>query len=118
MSEAEMPKQEFTLETFAKMLTRMRSNGTLRETLKQLPGMAGVSEALQDVDVESDMRQLLGLIDSMTPAERREPSKLIDNGRRLRIASGSGVEPHQVRELVKQFDALAAMMREISDLEH
>ncbi len=46
----------------------------------------------------------------MTPEERRNPSKTIDQSRRRRIAAGAGVQPHEVNELVKQFDAMAQMM--------
>ena len=56
------------------------------------------------------MKRLFGIIDSMTPDERRNPSKTIDQSRRRRIAAGAGVEPHEVNELVKQFDAMAQMM--------
>ena len=56
------------------------------------------------------MKRLFGIIDSMTPGERRTPTKTIDQSRRRRIAAGAGVEPHEVNELVKQFDAMAQMM--------
>ncbi len=62
------------------------------------------------------MKRLGGIIDSMTPAERRNPSKLIDQSRRRRIAAGAGVEPHEVNELVKQFDGMAGMMKEMAGL--
>jgi signal recognition particle subunit SRP54 len=52
----------------------------------------------------------------MTPAERRNPSKLIDQSRRRRIAAGAGVEPHEVNELVKQFDGMAAVMKEMAGM--
>ncbi len=62
------------------------------------------------------MKRLVGIIDSMTPAERRNPSKVIDQSRRRRIAAGAGVEPHEVNELVKQFDGMAAVMKEMAGL--
>ena len=115
-AEEEMRKGEFTLETFAKMLKQTRRLGPLGNMLKMIPGMGGMADALGGHDAEGEMQQLLGIVDSMTPAERRQPSKLIDTSRRRRIAAGSGVEPHQVSELVKQFDAMAAMMKEMSSL--
>ena len=60
------------------------------------------------------MKRLVGIIDSMTPDERRNPSKMIDQSRRRRIAAGAGVEPHEVNELVKQFDAMAHMMTSLA----
>ena len=52
----------------------------------------------------------------MTPDERRNPSKVIDQSRRRRIAAGAGVEPHEVNELVKQFDGMADMMKRMSGM--
>jgi signal recognition particle subunit SRP54 len=46
----------------------------------------------------------------MTSEEKRNPTKVIDQSRRRRIAAGSGVEPHEVNDLVKQFDAMAQIM--------
>jgi signal recognition particle subunit SRP54 len=46
---------------------------------------------------------MVGIIDSMTPEERRDPG-MIQVSRRQRIASGAGVQPKQVSELVKQFE--------------
>ncbi|MEX0585203.1 MAG: hypothetical protein WD176_01075 [Pirellulales bacterium] len=63
-----------------------------------------------DADPEEDMKRLFGIIDSMTPEERRIPSKTIDQSRRRRIAAGAGVQPNEVNDLVKQFDAMAQMM--------
>jgi signal recognition particle subunit SRP54 len=56
------------------------------------------------------MKRLLGVIDSMTADEKRNPTKVIDQSRRRRIAAGAGVEPHEVNELVKQFDAMSQVM--------
>ena len=52
----------------------------------------------------------------MTPDERRNPSKVIDQSRRRRIAAGAGVEPHEVNELVKQFDGMADLMKRMSGM--
>jgi signal recognition particle subunit SRP54 len=52
----------------------------------------------------------------MTPDERSNPSRYIDQSRRRRIAAGAGVEPHEVNELVKQFDGMAAIMKEMAGL--
>jgi signal recognition particle subunit SRP54 len=49
-------------------------------------------------------------IDSMTPAERRDPG-LIDSSRRRRIAAGSSAEPDDVSSLVKQFDQMKRVIK-------
>ena len=55
------------------------------------PRHGQLNEMMGDVDPEEDMKRLFGIIDSMTPDERRNPSKIIDQSRRRRIAAGAGV---------------------------
>jgi signal recognition particle subunit SRP54 len=112
--EERLRKGEFTLEDFRKQLQQMTRLGPLQKVMGLIPGMGDLSEAMGDVDPEEDLKRLFGIIDSMTPAERRQPTKLIDQSRRRRIAAGAGVEPHEVNELVKQFDAMAQMMTQMA----
>jgi signal recognition particle subunit SRP54 len=79
-----------------------------------IPGMGDMSGMMDQFD-EGEMERFFGMIDSMTPDERRNP-RVIDQSRRRRIAAGSGVEPHDVNELVKQFDGMASLMKEMSGL--
>jgi len=53
----------------------------------------------------------------MTPGERRNPSRTIDQQRRRRIAAGAGVQPNEVSDLVKQFDGMASMMKGMAGLD-
>ena len=114
--EARLRKGEFTLDDFKKTMTQAKKLGPINKIMGMIPGMGAMSDMLGDVDAESEMRHLVGVIDSMTPDERRNPSKVIDQSRRRRIAAGAGVEPHQVNELVKQFDVMADMMKRMSGL--
>ena len=63
-----------------------------------------------DVDADSEMKTVGGIIDSMTAEEKRNP-KIIDNSRRRRIAAGAGVMPQQVNDLIKSFTPMAEMMK-------
>jgi len=107
---------EFTLDDFRKMLSQTRRLGPLGKVLGMIPGMGGMQEQLGGADLEKDMNRLFGIIDSMTPAERRNPSRLIDQSRRRRIARGAGVEATEVSDLVKQFDGMAALMKGMAGL--
>jgi signal recognition particle subunit SRP54 len=107
---------EFTLDDFKKMLAQTRRLGPLGKVLGMIPGMGGMQEMLAGADLEKDMNRLFGIIDSMTPDERRAPSRLVDQSRRRRIAAGAGVEPHEVSDLVKQFDGMSAMMKGMAGL--
>ena len=107
---------EFTLDDFKKMLLQTRRLGPLGKVLGMIPGMGGMQEMLAGADLEKDMNRLFGIIDSMTPGERRNPSRTIDQQRRRRIATGAGVQPNEVSDLVKQFDGMAAMMKGMAGL--
>ena len=69
---------------------------------------------MPDLDAsDEDMQRLQGIIDSMTPDERRNPDK-IDMSRRRRIADGSGTDPADVNKLIKQFDQVRPMMKQMA----
>jgi len=107
---------EFTLEDFKKMMLQTRRLGPLGKVIGMIPGMGGMQDMLAGADLEKDVNRLFGIIDSMTPAERRNPSRTIDQSRRRRIAAGAGVQPQEVNDLVKQFDGMASMMKGMAGL--
>ena len=102
---------EFTLDDFKKMLQQTRRLGPIGKVLGMIPGMGQLKELVGDADLDKDMGRLFGIIDSMTPQERRNPGKVIDQQRRRRIATGAGVQLQEVSDLVKQFDGMSAMMK-------
>ena len=114
--EARLKEGEFTLDDFRKSMAQMRRMGPLGKIMGLIPGMSKMKDMLGDVDAEEQITRLFGIIDSMTPTKRRNPSKVVDPSRRRRIAAGSGVEPHEVNDLVKQFDAMAGMMKKMAGL--
>ncbi len=112
--EERLRRGEFTLEDFRKQLQQINRLGSIKKLLSLIPGMGSLLEGMDDADPEQDMRRLFGIIDSMTPEERRNPSKVIDLSRRRRIAAGAGVDPSEVNALVKQFDGMADLMRRMA----
>jgi signal recognition particle subunit SRP54 len=114
VAEERLSKGQFTLDDFRKQLAQIGKLGPLQKVMGLIPGMSQMTEMMGDVDHEKDMKRLFGIIDSMTPAERKSPTKLIDQPRRRRIAAGAGVEPREVADLVKQFDAMAQMMTSLA----
>jgi signal recognition particle subunit SRP54 len=114
--EERLRKGEFTLDDFRKMITQTRKLGPLNKIMGLLPGMGALKEMMNDMDAEADMRRLCGIIDSMTPDERRNPSRIIDPSRRRRIAAGAGVDPAEISQLVKQFDGMADVMKRMSGM--
>ena len=112
--EERLQKGIFTLDDFRKQLGQINRLGPLQKVMSFIPGMGNLADAMGDADPEQDMKRLFGIIDSMTSAEREQPTKLIDQSRRRRIAAGAGVEPHEVNELVKQFDAMSQIMTQMA----
>jgi signal recognition particle subunit SRP54 len=109
--ERKLRKNEFTLEDFLKQLKMVRRMGPLQSLMGMIPGLAGHQLANTKVD-ERELDRVEAIILSMTPEERRRP-ELIKGSRRLRIAKGSGTNVQSVNQLVKQFDQMRKLMRQI-----
>jgi len=114
--EERIKKGEFTLEDFKKMLAQTKRLGPLGKVMDMIPGMGQMNKMMEGADAEAEMRQIDGIIDSMTAEERQNPTKIIDQRRRRRIAAGAGVEPQEVNGLIKQFDMMSGMMKEMAGL--
>jgi signal recognition particle subunit SRP54 len=108
--EERMSKGIFTLGDFRDMMQKLRKPGLMTKMLTLMPGMGEVSKMMANADSEKEMRRLTGIVDSMTPEERRNP-KLIDSSRRSRIAKGCGVQPNQISDLIKQFEMIGPMLQ-------
>ncbi len=108
----QLEKGEFTLDDFRNHMQKMAKPGLMQKMMGLLPGMPNMKEIqsmMSQGDTSKEIRRMVGIIDSMTPEERRNP-KIIEVSRRQRIARGSGVEPKQVNELVKQYDMMKPML--------
>ncbi|MEX2118595.1 MAG: signal recognition particle protein [Pirellulales bacterium] len=116
VQEERLRKGEFTLDDFRKLMTQTRRLGPLNKIMGMIPGLNGLGQMMDNVDAEADMNRLCGIVDSMTADERRNPSRVIDQSRRRRIAAGAGVEPSEVNALVKQFDGMADIMKRMAGM--
>ena len=108
--EAKLAAGEFTLDDFKQQMKMILQPGLMQRMLSMMPGMGELTKGLNSEDAEGEMKQIVGIIDSMTPQERRSP-KLIDPSRRNRIASGAGVQVQSVNGLLKQYDTMAPIMK-------
>jgi signal recognition particle subunit SRP54 len=108
--EERMSKGIFTLGDFRDMMQKLRKPGLMTKMLTLMPGMGELSKVMGSVDNEKEMSRLAGIVDSMTPEERRNP-KVIDSSRKSRIAKGCGVAPNQVSDLIKQFEMIGPMLQ-------
>jgi len=109
--ERKLRRNEFTLEDFLSQLKTLRRMGPLQSILGMIPGLSGHQLSQMKVD-EREIDRVEAIILSMTPEERRRP-ELIKGSRRLRIAKGSGTSVQAVNQLVKQFDQMRKLMRQM-----
>jgi signal recognition particle subunit SRP54 len=104
-----MMDDRFTLEDFLKQLRAIRKMGSLGDLMGHLPGMpSNMSEQIDDKMIDHTEAVVL----SMTPDERVRPEK-IDASRRRRIARGSGTATDVVQRLLKQFEQMRKMMKQM-----
>jgi signal recognition particle subunit SRP54 len=105
--------EQFTLEDFLQQMRQVRKMGPLSGLIGMLPGM-GAMKQLKNADVdEGELDQVEAIILSMTPGERADPHS-INGSRRKRIANGSGTKVQHVKQLVKQFDQMRVLMKQMA----
>jgi signal recognition particle subunit SRP54 len=104
--------REISLEDFRDQLRQMLNLGGLDQLLEKLPGVK--PEALANARLDPRLfRRQIGIIDAMTPRERRQPA-IIDGSRKRRIAAGAGLPIQEVSRLLKQHKQLAKTMKQLS----
>ena len=101
----------FTLEDFVEQLAMVRKLGPIGNLLGMLPGAGQNREALSQIN-DKDLDRAAAIVNSMTPAERRNP-KIINGSRRARIAGGAGVTVTEVNSLIVRFLEGQKMMRQM-----
>ncbi|WP_308799515.1 signal recognition particle protein [Agromyces silvae] len=107
-----LANEQFTLEDFLAQMQQLRGAGSIKKMLGMLPGAGGLRQQLDQFD-EKEIVRTEAIIQSMTPAERRNP-KLLNGSRRLRIAKGSGMTVTDVNQLVQRFEQAAKMMKTVA----
>ena len=111
--EQKMRKNEFDFEMYLESMSQMRKMGGITSILGMMPGMGGGK--MPDIDeaaAEKNLARTEAIIYSMTLKERQNPS-LLNPSRKRRIAQGAGVDIAEVNRLVKQFEQMKKMMKQM-----
>jgi signal recognition particle subunit SRP54 len=103
----------FTLEDFLRQMQQVRKMGPLSSLIGMMPGMGAMKQLQAEGVDEGELDRVEAIILSMTPAERANPG-IISGSRRKRIANGSGTKVQNVNQLVKQFDQMRKLMRQMA----
>jgi signal recognition particle subunit SRP54 len=104
---------KFDLEDFKLQIGQMKSMGGLSNLIDKLPSQMQQAAKGQDLSqADRSVGRMEGIINSMTPAERRNPL-LIKASRKRRIAAGAGVQVQEVNRLLAQFEQMQDMMKKM-----
>ena len=93
--------EDFTLEDFLEQLQGIAKMGSMSKILGMMPAAAQMKKQIANID-DSEITKSTAIVQSMTPAERRDP-KILNGSRRARIAKGSGRQVSEVNNLVDRF---------------
>ena len=101
----------FTLDDMLKQMKQVQKLGSLGGLLKLIPGMPKVND-VQLSAAEKEMKNFEVIINSMTPEERAHP-EILKNSRKVRIAKGSGKTNADVNKVLKKYDQMKLMMKQM-----
>ncbi len=114
--EQKMKKAEFGFDDYLESMNQMKKMGGLSSLLSMMPGIGSSQIAeIENAMDEKKMARIEGIIYSMTPRERANPS-ILNPSRKHRIAQGAGVDISEVNRLVKQFEQSRKMMKQMPGL--
>ncbi len=105
-------ENKFDMNDLLDQMNQLKKIGSIRDIVGMIPG---VSSKIKDADLENGESRIIktqAIILSMTRLERQKPS-IIDSGRKRRIAAGSGTSVTDVNQLLKQFDQMQKMFKQL-----
>lgn len=103
----------FDLEDFKSQLAQMKNSGGIASMMDKLPAQLTRGMPHMDGSQDKSLARVEGIINSMTPAERKNP-ELLKASRKRRIAAGAGVQVQDVNRMLTQFEQMQKMMKMFS----
>ncbi|MBR3198879.1 MAG: signal recognition particle protein [Bacilli bacterium] len=108
-----LQKGKFDLEDFLSSFKQIKKLGPLENLIKLIPGAKKMGLSNVNIDPK-DLAHIEAIILSMTPTERKNPD-MLKSSRKRRIAAGSGRSVEEVNKLLKQFDQMKVMMKQMKN---
>jgi len=106
-------KNQFGFDDFLIQMEQIKKMGSLKDIVGMIPGMG---KAIKDADIDNNsLKPVEAIIKSMTPRERSNP-ELLNGSRKIRIAKGSGTTVTEVNQLLKQFNQMRKMMKNMNKM--
>ena len=106
---------KFTMDDLLNSIEQSRKLGPLSSIMNMMPGMSDMAKAVNDDDADNQLKQIKAIIQSMTPAERQDPS-IMRSSHKRRIAAGSGTSVDAVNKLCNQYDKMKKVFKNFSSL--
>ncbi len=100
----------FDLEDLRDQLHQMKDMGGMSGMIEKLPGIGNIANMAHQSNAINQFARMEVIIDSMTPAERRNP-EILNGSRKRRITQGSGTTIQDLNRLVKQYKQMGKMMK-------
>ena len=104
-------ENKFDMNDMLDQLAQLKKMGGAGALVSMLPGLAGKVD-MDEINESKAFVHIEAIIQSMTPAEREKPS-IIDPKRKRRIAAGSGTKVEDVNRLLRQFEQMSKMMKQL-----
>ncbi|HAG03910.1 MAG TPA: signal recognition particle protein [Lachnospiraceae bacterium] len=114
--EQKVKSKEFNFNDFLTQLQQIKKMGPLKDLMKMIPGISNNVD-LDNVNIDDNSTKYIeAIIQSMTNAERENPD-ILNGPRKKRIAAGSGRSIQEVNRLIKQFNEMKKMMKQVTDMQ-
>ena len=104
---------QFGLDDMLEQLKQVQKLGPISGILKMIPGMGANMPKINDEDTNKEMKRTEAIINSMTKAERRDPS-ILNAKRKQRIAAGCGMQVADINRLLKRFEQSKMLMENMT----
>jgi signal recognition particle subunit SRP54 len=105
-------KNKFDFNDFYSQIQQIKKMGNMKDLMGMIPG---VGKMMKDVEVDDNaFKAIEAIIQSMTPFEKENPDS-INQSRRVRISKGSGTDIGEVNRLIKQFEDMRKVMKQMSN---
>jgi len=110
--ERKLRDASFDLGDFLEQLQQVRRMGPLSQILDLVPGLGQLSQEVTPEVTDKQFKHIEAIILSMTPEERRNP-RVLNSSRKRRVARGSGTTVQEVNALLKQFQQMQRVMKQL-----
>ena len=104
---------KFTMDDLLSSIEQSAKLGPLSSIMRMMPGMSDMANAINDQDADLELKRIKAIIQSMTPAEREDPS-IMRSSHKRRIAKGSGTSVDAVNKLCNQYDKMKKVFKNFS----